>query len=728
PIVDYVRWQDVSETSIEATELFSKMHHEIILNILKELDLTDILAFCMVNRRCRLHTQDPYFWHYILKRDWKDWIGFEKVLKRYNIDPELTEKFKSIDDDTLNLKRAYMTLATFKYPMSERRDESTDGAGSWWDNEEFKLIPSKESEFGSVIKQRTKLFQLQVCIKYPSRGWYDVVWRLKIDKLSGEPEFGFYTTVDTMDFKDQRTSTQVYKYIAQKSDFTRVIGKGWFCFILPYPILIEPYKSVRNPKDMSLRKTTNCLLELTTFNKNARWGHSSDNGFTIDYVALRPHVHYDIPRGNRNSSGSTSSSRSSGSAKRLSRRTTDRGNGGSDEYIDKAYRTPKLPPKYEKGKVTVQNGRIEKKKNGKPRFYSKKPLQDEKRRIIAKQSLAAISNDKLFMDGLDITQRPITAPVVVPEKLKNWASTIIQNNGQRLSSSNLNHARSLDRDALRINFDKSVDNKTEKGKNAVITNGKRSWDAEFVASPNGHSQYSSDDISTPTSSQNWHSYDDIPNVSTPIIDESRQSDYMIENHRRVLESSSKYPRLTIAQQIQIAKYLDSHGEYAPSYMIIEKFNLQISAAHIRTLTNGAWLNDEVINFYGNLIIERAQNNPDIYPPVHVVNTFFYTKLMQGGFGHKVVAGWFIPRPNKKKKAPPPNIFDKDYIFIPINTGAHWTLAVVNFRLCRFEYYDSLGSGFNPLFLQELKEFFIYLAKQTNNQHFNFATWETYEPR
>ncbi|CAG8588425.1 4006_t:CDS:10, partial [Dentiscutata erythropus] len=367
----------------------------------------------------------------------------------------------------------------------------------------------------------------------------------------------------------------------------------------------------------------------------------------------------------------------------FSQGTTDRGNGGSDEYIDKAYRAPKkIPPKYEKGKESVQNGRIEKKKNGKPRFYSKKPLQDEKRRIIAKQSLAAISfqaNDKLFMDGLDITQRPITAPVVVPEKLKNWASTIIQNNG----------------------------------KNAVITNGKRSWDAEFIASPNGHSQYSSDDISTPTSSQNWHSYDDIPSI---------------ENHRRVLESSSKYPQLSIAQQIQIAKYLDSHGEYAPSYMIIEKFNLQISAAHIRTLTNGAWLNDEVINFYGNLIIERAQNNPDIYPPVHVVNTFFYTKLMQSGFGHKVVAGWFIPRPNKKKKAPPPNIINKDYMFIPINTGAHWTLAVVNFRLCRFEYYDSLGSGFNPAFIIELKEFFIYLAKQTNNQHFNFATWETYEPR
>ncbi|CAG8778344.1 30211_t:CDS:2, partial [Racocetra persica] len=115
----------------------------------------------------------------------------------------------------------------------------------------------------------------------------------------------------------------------------------------------------------------------------------------------------------------------------FSQGTTDREKEGGDEYIDKAHKTPKLFSKLEKGKETVQNGRIEKKKNGKPRFYSKKPMQDEKRRIIAKQSLAAISfqaNDKLFMDGLDISQRPITAPVIVPEKLKNLASTIIQNN------------------------------------------------------------------------------------------------------------------------------------------------------------------------------------------------------------------------------------------------------------------------------------------------------------
>ncbi|CAG8837209.1 931_t:CDS:2, partial [Racocetra persica] len=134
---------------------------------------------------------------------------------------------------------------------------------------------------------------------------------------------------------------------------------------------------------------------------------------------------------------------------------------------------------------------------------------------------------------------------------------------QGSSSIYLNHEMEIDQDASRINFDKSVDkercyNEWQKVMeySSIIT--------EYATSPNGHSQYSSDEISTPTSSQNWHAYDDIPGVSTPIIDESRQSDYMIENHRKLLESSSKYPPLTVEQQIQIAKYLDLHGEYEPS--------------------------------------------------------------------------------------------------------------------------------------------------------------------
>ncbi|CAG8658404.1 5696_t:CDS:2, partial [Acaulospora colombiana] len=286
PIVDYVRWQDLCETSEEAAEIFARFPHSIILRVLRELDFTDIVSFSRVNRRCMTHTLDPSFWHSILKRDWKDWRGYAEVLKRYNIAPTWNGNIKSTEEDTLALKHAYLTLATCKLPMSERRDY-LDSTGSWWAKDEFKLC--------------------SVSLKYPPRGWYDVVWRMRIDKIVGEPEFGFNTTVETMDVRNKNRSEDRYCYVATKQDFTQVIGKGWFYFVLPYAALVEPYKTVRNLKEMKLRKAMKINFELTTFNKNAQWDFNSGHGFTIDYVAIRPHIHYDLPRINRYSSGSNSS-------------------------------------------------------------------------------------------------------------------------------------------------------------------------------------------------------------------------------------------------------------------------------------------------------------------------------------------------------------------------------------------------------------------------------------
>ncbi|CAG8498245.1 11046_t:CDS:2 [Diversispora eburnea] len=197
PRVDYVRWQEVCETSQEATELFSRFPHDIILRILRELDFTDIVSFSKVSRRCMTHTLDPYFWHSMLQRDWKGWHDYDTVLKKYNIHPVWNGNIKSTEEDTLALKRAYMTLATYKLYLAERKDES-DSMKTLWEKEEFKLGHTKESNFGKVIKQKSKLFQCSVKFMYPPRGWYDVMWRIKVDKLIGEPEYAFDATVETI--------------------------------------------------------------------------------------------------------------------------------------------------------------------------------------------------------------------------------------------------------------------------------------------------------------------------------------------------------------------------------------------------------------------------------------------------------------------------------------------------------------------------------------------------
>ncbi|CAG8530613.1 11383_t:CDS:10 [Diversispora eburnea] len=153
--------------------------------------------------------------------------------------------------------------------------------------------------------------------------------------------------------------------------------------------------------------------------------------------------------------------------------------------------------------------------------------------------------------------------------------------------------------------------------------------------------------------------------------------------------------------------LNPDGEkLKPSTVIIEKFNIAIKVSDIMTLSCGAWLNDER------------------FPPIYIVNTFFYPTLMNYNDGVDRVARWFL---KPKKKAPPPNLFEKKFIFIPINASSHWTLAVSNFESKCFEMYDSLGSGFRTGFLTKLKEFFKHMAKKTNNDD-DFEIWKINELR
>ena len=54
--------------------------------------------------------------------------------------------------------------------------------------------------------------------------------------------------------------------------------------------------------------------------------------------------------------------------------------------------------------------------------------------------------------------------------------------------------------------------------------------------------------------------------------------------------------------------------------------LLFTGKDIRTLHGLNWLNDEVINFYMQLICERSEKN-DNWPKVYAFNTFFYPKVL-----------------------------------------------------------------------------------------------------
>jgi Ulp1 family protease len=65
--------------------------------------------------------------------------------------------------------------------------------------------------------------------------------------------------------------------------------------------------------------------------------------------------------------------------------------------------------------------------------------------------------------------------------------------------------------------------------------------------------------------------------------------------------------------------------------VVDKFSLAIQKKDLRTLSGSSWLNDEVINFYAELVMDRAKSYPEKYPKIHVFNTFFYHILSTKGY-------------------------------------------------------------------------------------------------
>lgn len=155
----------------------------------------------------------------------------------------------------------------------------------------------------------------------------------------------------------------------------------------------------------------------------------------------------------------------------------------------------------------------------------------------------------------------------------------------------------------------------------------------------------------------------------------------------------KIPPLTSAQlellkktvtEVEQDHRLDRNKRY------IEKFRIPINTSDLFRMRPNLWLNDEVINFYMNMIVDRSKKeHPNEPQKILVHNTFFFPQLSKGGY--KSVARWA-----KRLGVFGEGLLKLDYMFVPVHVSrTHWCLAVANFKLKRFEYYDSLGGNFSP---------------------------------
>uniref|UniRef100_K3WMB9 Ubiquitin-like protease family profile domain-containing protein n=1 Tax=Globisporangium ultimum (strain ATCC 200006 / CBS 805.95 / DAOM BR144) TaxID=431595 RepID=K3WMB9_GLOUD len=122
-------------------------------------------------------------------------------------------------------------------------------------------------------------------------------------------------------------------------------------------------------------------------------------------------------------------------------------------------------------------------------------------------------------------------------------------------------------------------------------------------------------------------------------------------------------------------------------VLIQKFNVDITRRHLQCLHPLQWLNDEVINFYMQLLMERDERlvkDGTLEKRSHFFNSFFYTKVSEGGYNFVNVRRW-------TRKI---DLFAMDKIFVPVNiSNTHWCMAVIFMSEKRIQYYDSMnGSG------------------------------------
>ncbi|KAI7834419.1 hypothetical protein BX661DRAFT_138513 [Kickxella alabastrina] len=124
-------------------------------------------------------------------------------------------------------------------------------------------------------------------------------------------------------------------------------------------------------------------------------------------------------------------------------------------------------------------------------------------------------------------------------------------------------------------------------------------------------------------------------------------------------------------------------------------NTPVTARDLQTLMPGKWLNDEVINFYMQLIMGRSANagggKAASLPKVHAFNTFFFSTLRENGYAR-------VKRWTRRI-----DVFAMDLVVVPVHLGVHWCCAIVDFGQRSIRYYDAL-LGENTECLELLMEY------------------------
>ncbi|CAA3011386.1 ubiquitin-like-specific protease ESD4 [Olea europaea subsp. europaea] len=192
--------------------------------------------------------------------------------------------------------------------------------------------------------------------------------------------------------------------------------------------------------------------------------------------------------------------------------------------------------------------------------------------------------------------------------------------------------------------------------------------------------------------------------------------------RKVEETKKQVPDecfkpLTVEEEAQVAWAL-SNSNRRKVLVSHKSSNIDITGEILQCLKPGAWLNDEVINLYLDLLKEREKREPQKFLKCHFFNTFFYNKLIggRGGYNFQSVRRWTT----QKKLGY--SLLECDKIFVPIHKEVHWCLAIINKKDEKFQYLDSLR-GVDANVMKVLAKYFVDEVKDKSGKDIDVNSWE-----
>ncbi|KAI9518498.1 hypothetical protein NQZ68_036380 [Dissostichus eleginoides] len=135
---------------------------------------------------------------------------------------------------------------------------------------------------------------------------------------------------------------------------------------------------------------------------------------------------------------------------------------------------------------------------------------------------------------------------------------------------------------------------------------------------------------------------------------------------------------------EVTKYQDvMFQEPVPCFQVLYKKHT-LTLEDLSTLADQNWLNDQVMNMYGELIMESAHHK------VHFLNSFFHRQLMTKGYD------------GVKRWTKQVDLFSKSLLLVPIHLEVHWCLVTADIAKKKICLYDSQGNALQKVARNILK--------------------------